>query len=357
MRMCGKKSIGLISLVLGLSAWVPLANADIEYRGVNLTGGEYARKKLPGRYGKDYIYPAPKDVDYFLGKGLNTFRLPFLWERLQPVAMGNLDQAELKRIDAVVQHITDQNATVIIDLHNYARYHGKLLGVDVPDAAFADIWRRLAEHYRSNERVLFGLMNEPHGLPTETWVASANQAIAAIRATGSSHWILVGGNAWSGAHSWKKSWYGTPNAEAMKAINDPRNRYFVEAHQYLDKDSSGTSGHCVDKKKAVQRLVDFTDWLRETGKRGFLGEVASGRSDECVASLDAMLGYMAANDDVWVGWTYWAGGPWWGDYPFNLSPAKRDKPAQKNQRGAQSLQTEESPPEDRPQLKPILKHL
>ena len=337
MRMRSKKNASAIPLLLGLGLCWPVAEAEILYRGINLTGGEFARKKLPGQYGKDYIYPGPKDADYFLGKGMNAFRLPFLWERLQPVAMGSFDEAELRRLDHIVDYITGKGATVIIDLHNYARYHGKVVGVDVPPAALADVWRRLAEHYRANDRVMFGLMNEPHGLPTETWVATANEAIAAIRATGSTQWILVGGNAWSGAHSWKKTWYGTTNAEAMRTIVDPANRYFVEAHQYLDKDSSGTKADCVDTEKAMQRLVDFTDWLRETGKRGFLGEFAGGRSPECVAALDALLTYVGKNDDVWIGWTYWAGGPWWGNYKFNLSPTKQD--------------------EDRPQLETILKHL
>jgi len=34
-----------------------------------------------------------------------------------------------------------------------------------------------------------------------------------------------------------------------------------------------------------------------------------------------MLTFMDQNDDVWLGWTYWSGGPWWGDNYFsNLSP-------------------------------------
>ncbi|HIB99683.1 TPA: glycoside hydrolase family 5 protein, partial [Candidatus Poribacteria bacterium] len=26
------------------------------------------------------------------------------------------------------------------------------------------------------------------------------------------------------------------------------------------------------------------------------------------------------NTDVWLGWTYWAAGPWWGDYMFSIEP-------------------------------------
>ena len=33
-----------------------------------------------------------------------------------------------------------------------------------------------------------------------------------------------------------------------------------------------------------------------------------------------MLGYMNENADVWQGWTYWAAGAWWGDYPMSIEP-------------------------------------
>jgi endoglucanase len=48
------------------------------------------------------------------------------------------------------------------------------------------------------------------------------------------------------------------------------------------------------------------------------------------------LSSIDANRDVWIGWTWWAGGPWWDDYMFALDPV-----------GTQ----------DRPQLPILLKHL
>jgi endoglucanase len=39
-----------------------------------------------------------------------------------------------------------------------------------------------------------------------------------------------------------------------------------------------------------------------------------------------MLTYMDSNSDVWRGWTYWAGGAWWGDYPLSVQPGDDGKP-------------------------------
>ena len=29
---------------------------------------------------------------------------------------------------------------------------------------------------------------------------------------------------------------------------------------------------------------------------------------------------MEAAPDVWLGWAWWAAGPWWSDYMFTLEP-------------------------------------
>ena len=39
-----------------------------------------------------------------------------------------------------------------------------------------------------------------------------------------------------------------------------------------------------------------------------------------------MLNYLDQNDDVWLGWTWWAGGPKWGNYMFTLDPTNIGTP-------------------------------
>ena len=304
--------------------------------GVNLSGAEFGESKLPGTHGTDYMYPTHQEVDHFVGKGMNVFRLPFRWERLQPSQLGALDAAELSRLDDLVVYITSKNASVLLDPHNYARYQGKLVGSDVPASALADFWSKLATAYKGNPRVIFGLMNEPNTMPTEQWRDDANAAIAAIRAAGATNLVFIPGNAWTGAHSWEQNWYGTANAEVMLGIVDAGDNHAFEVHQYLDGDSSGQGPDCVSKTIGSERLAAFTAWLKKHKKRGFLGEFAGGRNDTCYAALDDMLAHVQKNGDVWMGWTYWAAGPWWGDYIYTLEPSG----------GA-----------DRPQMAPLQKHL
>ena len=295
---------------------------------MSLAGAEFAPAQLPGTYNSHYVYPSATSVAYFKAKGMDTVRLPFLWERLQPALNQGFDAAELSRLTGFVQQVTATGVNVVLDPHNYARYRGHLIGsAQVPDAAFADFWSRMARLFKDNNKVVFGLMNEPHDMPTEQWLASANAALAAIRAAGAGNVVTVPGNAWTGAHSWQQSWYGSANGTVMRGIVDPGRNMVFEVHQYLDADSSGTSSTCVSATIGSERLQAFTTWLRTHGYRALLGELGAAANPTCNQAIANMLDHLQANADVWAGWTWWAAGPWWGDYMYSIEPSgTTDKP-------------------------------
>jgi endoglucanase len=321
-------------------------SSTLAYRGVNLASAEFSvdawgNGAIPGTHGVDYIYPDPAYInysaDYYINKGMSTFRVPFRWERLQPTRRAPFDTTELSRLKTTVNRLVSQGKTVIIDPHNYARYGTALIGsAAVPVEDFSDFWSRLATEFKDSPQIIFGLMNEPHDMSTEQWVRAANAAITAIRGTGATHLILVPGNGWTGAYSWSQNWYGTPNASAMLQIVDSANNFAFEVHQYLDSDSSGNQESCVSGTIGSERMLDFTHWLRANGRKGFLGEFGAGTSTVCQSALDDILYHLEANADVYLGWTYWAGGPWWGNYYFSLEPTN----------GV-----------DRPQMTVLLRHL
>jgi endoglucanase len=303
------------------------ARAGLVYTGVNLAGAEFGQTSLPGTYNTHYTYPTASEVDYFVGKGLNTFRLPIRWERLQQSQNAALNAAELNRLDTFVNYATGKGAHVIIEPHNFARYYpgtnyqtsttGVIGSAAVPDLSFADFWSRVATLYKSNDRVIFNLMNEPANVNTDQWVGSANAAIAAIRNAGADNLILVPGTRWTGAWTWNNtdSW-GRSNAAAMLDIVDPlaADNIAFDVHQYLDHDGSGTSAQIGTNANpdntdiGVQRLTAFTNWLHANGHRGFLGEfavansrVGAGATQVGDETLVKMLDYLEAHDDVCSG--------------------------------------------------------
>jgi len=297
-------------------------------KGVNLAGAEFGEGR--GTYGKDYTYPSAETIAYFAGKGFNAVRLPFRWERLQPRLNRGFDKAERARLAETVKTLRKAGMTVILDPHNYAYYDKKQLGAEggVPDSAFADFWRRLAEEYGQDSGVQFGLMNEPHDVTAPQWLASANAAIAAIRKTDAKNLILVPGTIWTGAHSWQEEQDGGANGTVMLGVEDPASNYAYEVHQYLDADFSGTAKTCERADDAVTALQRFTDWLKRNGKRGFLGEFGGSSDQACLDGLARMTALVGKESAVWTGWTYWAAGDWWpADEPLNIQPtADGDRP-------------------------------
>ena len=306
--------------LLALLPLLAVAN-PLPFTGVSLAGAEFGPVE-PGKlvYGKSYIYPDAREVVYFASKGMNVFRIPFHWEAMQPTSRGPLDPAELARLKSLVGEITRRGLTAILDPHNYARYRGELASPE----ELASLWRGLAREFKGDDHVWFGLMNEPHDMRTEDWLAAANASLATIRSVGAKNLVLVPGNHWTGAHSWTK----TDNGTVMLDVKDPLGRWAYDVHQYLDADSSGSHPKVVSPAIGAERLQLFVAWCRAHKRRAFLGEFGAAAAPEARAAVAAMLAAMQDDRDVWLGWTYWAAGPWWGDYMFSIEPKdSTDRPA------------------------------
>lgn len=327
--------------------------------GVNLAGAEFGGNSIPGVFGTDYIYPLEEEVDYFVGKGMNVFRIPFRWERLQRTLGGAFDQAELARLRSTVDYITSHEGSTalnqggsslvyaILDPHNYARYNDEIIdgpGSSVTSDDFDDFWSRLASEFSDDLQVIFNIMNEPSELGndgTELWLSVCNSAIGAIRDAGAENLLLVPGNYFTGAHSWVNNFVdgSTPNAQVMDGVVDPLDNFAFDMHQYFDSDRSGTSDQCNARSEL---LSEATAWLRQFDHRAVLGEIGVGRNENCLDTLDDVLEYLSDNHDAWLGYTYWAAGPWWDTgatpYIFSLEPANDFQ-------------------EDRPQMDTIEEHL
>jgi len=306
-----------------LGSFPARASAVFPSGGVNLAGAEFG--SIPGVHGREYLYPSAENFDYFRNLGFTLIRLPFKWERLQPDPNSAFAASEQKLLIDTVRHATRNGQSLIIDPHNFAKRRlaadgwsaeHEIGSTQVPISAFGDFWSRLAALFKSDGRVLFGLMNEPVGIGIDDWLRCANAAIAAIRQTGAENLILVPGIGYTGAHSWQRL-----GNVAMANVVDPLNHFAFEVHQYFDSDSSGTKPNAVSGTIGSERIASFQKWAREHNFKAFLGEFNGGRNPTAYSALDDLCQEMIANPDVWLGWTAWAGGPRWPeDEMFNLQP-------------------------------------
>ncbi|KAG8785646.1 hypothetical protein FRC12_017321 [Ceratobasidium sp. 428] len=323
-------------MLFGLSLFAAGAAAKILYAGVNESGGEFGvwsatstpGTGLPGRFGVDYAFINKSTVDIFVKNDkINTFRVAFLLERMCPLSYGlgsKFNETYFAEYKEAIDYITvTKGAYAIFDPHNYMRYNdpsqqpftGSVIGntTDIKAATtaqFGAFWKELARRFVNNPKVIFGLMNEPHDMPTALVLKNNQAAVDGIRSTGAKQLILAPGNAWTGGHSWTEGG-AEASSNYLQKLVDPAKNTAIEVHEYIDQDFSG--GHAECTQPGPSNLAALTAWLKANNLKGFVGELGSGANDACYNMLKELLDYLSAND-VYIGWTAWAAGPLWGTF-------------------------------------------
>jgi endoglucanase len=299
--------IGLLNPAAQASA------ADFQYgRGINLVGNH-------GFYSDSTTWATPAGMNYYLGKGMRTFRIVVAWEWIQPKLGGPLDPTVVAAVQKQVDFLTNAGATVIIDIHNYMRRNVNfekrspslperqvIIGEDPAVSAFhfADLWVKIAQKFKSNPNVMFGIMNEPHDVDGPTLANTYNTVLKDIRATGATNTILLDGIGFAYDLSWTGEKRGAP---LLPLVSDPGDNLVIDIHRYLDDYGAGQKETC-NRGSGASILIDSTNWARANGMRLFLGEFAVGRNEACYRELADMLAYLGKNKDVWTGYT------WFGSY-------------------------------------------
>lgn len=197
---------------------------------------------------------------------------------------------------------------------------------------FSDFWKELAGRFVDNDKVIFGIMNEPHDMPTSLVLSDDQAAIDGIRASGAKQLILAPGNGYTGGHSFtQKSQGDEPSSDYLYKLVDPLNNTAIDIHEYLDVDFSGSHKECVNSFQ--DELGPLTDWLRQYNLKAMITEFGGDNNTQvysksllsdplsltdhlvtqCADLLTSAIDYMSSNPE-YIGWTAWAAGPFWGPY-------------------------------------------
>jgi endoglucanase len=263
-------------------------------------------------------------MDHFVkDDSLNTFRLPVGWQYLVNNDLGGtLDSTNFAAYDKLVQGCISAGAEMcIIDIHNYARWNGNIIGQGGPtNAQFASLWSQLATKYASTSKVAFGLMNEPHDLDMGLWSVSAQAAVTAIRKAGAtSQKILLPGTGYTSAED-----FGTNSGAYLLNVTNldgSTDNIIFDVHKYLDSDNSGTNAACATNNVAVFQTLG--EWLRTNKRQAILSETGGGPTQSsCYTDLCQELSELNTYSDVYLGWVGWAAGMFATSYVLSETPTQ-----------------------------------
>jgi endoglucanase len=263
-------------------------------------------------------------MEHFTTIGYNVFRLPVGWQFLtNGVVGGDLDAANLAEYDALVQTCLGTGASCIVDIHNYARWNGLIIGQGGPtNEQFAALWASIAAKYANEEKIIFGVMNEPHDVPDiNLWAASVQAAVTAIRTAGATtQLILLPGNNWTSAETFVSNGSG-PALLNVTNLDGSTTGLIFDVHKYLDFDNSGTNEECVTNNIDTS-WEPLAEWLRANGRQAFNTETGGGNVASCVTYMCQQIAYQAQNSDVYLGYVGWAAGNFYPTYVLGEAPTQ-----------------------------------
>jgi endoglucanase len=295
--------------------------------GVNLAGGDGG--SLPGKLDTDYHYPKRDGMDYFNRKELKLIRVPFRWQRIQPVLYGPLSTADVNELERVVTDAEDRGMKVILDMHDYGGRgsQGKIGSLTVTRDHFKDVWKKIAGRFKGRPGIYgYGLSNEPNGMGSNSWPLAAQAGADGIREVDHYSWIIVGGENYSKSSEWIKS-------NANLDVQDAYGRLMYEAHTYFNesKDGAGYGTYATEHahdSRGIYYLEPFVRWLKQRNARGFLGEYGAPNDGDSrwLTVLQNYMKYAGANG---LSGTYWLAGAWVGGDLNSVQPTVNytvDKP-------------------------------
>jgi endoglucanase len=282
----------------------PGAGYPVALRGVNRSGLEYACIQGWGFFDS----PHPDQIDdpsmiaAMKSWNINVVRVPLnedCWLGLHtPAGFGGPAYRQI--VASYVDALNAAHLYVILDLHFAGaggsaspRATGQL---PMADAAHAPaFWRSVAATFRSDHELIFDLFNEPYGISWSCWrngcripatlgapayqAAGMQSLVDAVRSTGASQPLLLGGLDWAGDLSgWKRY-----------APHDPLHQLVASEHNYGGLSPCGSA--CQTAVLAVHR--------RNAVVFGELGE-----TDCATGYIDRMMGFADRHGISYLGWAW-----------------------------------------------------
>ncbi|KAF2668061.1 glycoside hydrolase family 5 protein [Microthyrium microscopicum] len=305
------------------------AAGKVAFAGMNIAGFDFGIDTM-GNANLASIYDVASKgsgimqmAHFVKDDGLNAFRLPVSWQYLVNNNLGGpLNPTNFAAYDKLVQGCKASGAKMcIVDIHNYARYNGKVIAQEAggpTNEQYTSLLSQLAMKYKGNMQVAFDIMNEPHDLPNfQTWVGTCQAAVTAIRNAGAKNVILLPGTDYASATT-----FAMKSGPALLSVKNPdgsADGLIFNVHQYLDWNSSGQNVQCV-KNNIDLAFAPLAAFLRQNRRQAMVTETGGSADPSCLALLCQQNDFINQNSDVIIGVVSWAAGGFDQSYVLTETP-------------------------------------
>ena len=255
-----------------------------------------------GTFGEDYFSNQRSALELLADDGFEGFRIPFLWERMQPNLGGPLDPTGVQALRYMIATADRLGCKVILTMHNAGDYTMRINEVPVSCRLqesvngqvrvetdhFVEFWSRMSHALCGLPNLHgFSLMSSADGIASDTWHASAQAAIDSIRQDRNPISIYV-----VGANQASTSEWSLDNAD-ISPLEDPEGKVIYEAKCHLDHDDTGLYIRSFDdeakeaclQERARSRLAPFVEWLDAHKISGAITDFRAPRDDQRWGSL------------------------------------------------------------------------
>lgn len=317
-------------LLLTIQEQGDIQQDKIVYKGISLAGGELRGVNL---------IPDDNDAHIFLYKGMNTFRIPIVWENFATME-GEIfeNNRYVDNLDSLIISLLQHNASIVLVLYNSMRDSG-----NGPLLVFAPyvttLWRNIVGRYYA-PKMIYSPMNEEPRLDYREeikLIAYNNIALTAIRQKERElgvppHLVLLAGSNRNRIHRF----WDLNNKRRLENFNDTGSNYASIVHAYFDSDNSGlyVTNECMNYDfytvNFEYNFESFKKWMIENKQKIFIAEFGAPDTPLCRKLVTFFLNevrklvYSSQREYGFIGWTIWAAGKRWDNIePFAVSSGSR----------------------------------
>ncbi|MCK5170534.1 MAG: cellulase family glycosylhydrolase, partial [Bacteroidales bacterium] len=245
-----------------LTAQITPQEAVVEMgRGINLGNtldapneGEWAPAA------EEYYFDMYKDA------GFKTVRVPITWDNHLGTSLPyTIDSAFFARVDTIINWGLERDFFVIINAHHDAWIKEDY---EANKDRFDSLWVQVADKFKDkSEKLLFEIINEPHGAITVAQVDELNARVhGIIRENNPTRIVLYGGASWSNSAHLLEA--------AIPDTNDPYLMGYYHSYDPWDfaGEGNGTWGTTSDKNAMINQMAQIEEWSIENNIPVLIGE-------------------------------------------------------------------------------------